>query len=316
MTLRQMGILWTLALVWGASFLFIKMGVATIPPITFVTLRLAIAAGLIYAVMRWQGQRMPGDRSMWGALAFVGFVNAALPYTLFAWGEQQMGANASGLASIYNATTPLWTVAFAQLFVREERLTPLRTLGVVIGFSGVVYLFAGSLGAIGATDTIGQLTCFLAASCYGVGTLYVRRVFKGLPALVPAFGQMVAGALWLAPLALIVDRDAWQAPSASSLVGLLGLAVLGTGIAQILYFSLVKQVGATRTSQVTYLLPLFALFWGWLFLDEPLRPDMLIGLAIVLVGVVAVNGRWPVRARIAAEPAADPALAAPDAGRR
>ncbi|HEY1017264.1 MAG TPA: EamA family transporter [Herpetosiphonaceae bacterium] len=316
MTLKQMGILWTLALVWGASFLFIKLGVATIPPVTFVTFRLAIAAGLIYAVMRWQGLRMPADRKLWRALVFVGFINAALPYTLFAWGEQQMGANASGLASIYNATTPLWTVAFAQLFVREERLTPLRTLGVVIGFSGVVYLFAGALGAIGTTDTLGQLTCFLAASCYGVGTLYVRRVFKGLPALVPAFGQMFAGAILLAPLALIVDHNAWQVPSASSLVGLLGLAVLGTGIAQILYFSLVKQVGATRTSQVTYLLPLFALFWGWLFLDEPLRPDMLIGLAIVLVGVVAVNGKWPVRAAKTDQPA-DPTLPAPGApGRR
>jgi drug/metabolite transporter (DMT)-like permease len=293
MTRRQMTILWTLALVWGASFLFIKVGVTTIPPLTFVFFRLAIAALLLFAVMRFQGLKLPRERNLWIGLGFVGFVNAALPYTMFAWGEHQMGANASGLASIYNATTPLWTVVLAQVFVRDERLTPIRTLGVVIGFAGVVFLFASSIGNIGKTDTLGQLVCLIAASCYGVGTLYVRRKFGSVPALISAFGQMFMGAIWLLPIAVIVDHNEWKTPSLASIGALLGLAILGTGVAQILYFALVKQVGATRTSQVTYLLPVFAIFWGWLLLQEPLRADMLIGLGVILLGVVVVNGRLP-----------------------
>ncbi len=291
MTLRQMATLWLLALVWGASFLFIKVGVETIPPLTFVFFRLIIAAVLLYGILRWQGLKLPRERNLWLGLAFVGFINAALPYTMFAWGEQQMGANASGLASIYNATTPLWTVMFAQVFVRDERLTPLRTLGVLIGFSGVVYLFANAIGTISSTDTWGQIVCLIAASCYGVGTLFVRRKFGAVPALISAFGQMIAGAVWLFPIAVVVDRRSWQMPSLASLSALLALAIMGTAIAQILYFSLVKQVGATRTSQVTYLLPIFAIFWGWLALNEPLRADMLIGLGIILLGVIVVNGR-------------------------
>ena len=303
MTRRQMTILWTLALVWGASFLFIKVGVATIPPLTFVFFRLTIAALLLFAVMRFQRLKLPRERNLWIGLGFVGFINAALPYTMFAWGEHQMGANASGLASIYNATTPLWTVVLAQVFVRDERLTPIRTLGVVIGFAGVVFLFASSIGNIGKTDTLGQLVCLIAASCYGVGTLYVRRKFGSVPALISAFGQMFTGAIWLLPVAVIVDHNQWKTPSLASVGALLGLAILGTGVAQILYFALVKQVGATRTSQVTYLLPVFAIFWGWLLLKEPLRADMLIGLGVILLGVVVVNGRLPTLGKRRAEAA-------------
>jgi drug/metabolite transporter (DMT)-like permease len=291
MTLRQMATLWLLALVWGASFLFIKLGVATIPPLTFVFFRLSIAAVILYAILRWQGLKLPRERGLWLSMGFVGFINAALPYTMFAWGEHQMGANASGLASIYNATTPLWTVVFAQFFVRDERLTPLRTIGIFIGFSGVVYLFANAIGNIGSTDTWGQIVCLIAASCYGVGTLFVRRKFGTVPALISAFGQMVTGAAWLLPVALVVDSGHWQVPSLTSIGALLALAIIGTAIAQIIYFGLVKEVGATRTSQVTYLLPIFAIFWGWLVLAEPLRADMLIGLGIILLGVIVVNGR-------------------------
>lgn len=293
MTLRQMATLWLLALVWGASFLFIKVGVTTIPPMTFVFFRVGIAAVLIYAVIRWQGLKVPRDRTIWLKLGFVGFINAALPYSMYAWGEQQMGANASGLASIYNATTPLWTVILAQFFARDERLTRIRTLGIVIGFAGVVFLFANAIGNISQTDTVGQLMCIIAAAFYGVGTLFVRRTFGAVPALISAFGQMVMAAVWLFPVAIVVEHNQWRTPTLDSIGALLALAILGTGIAQIIYFALIKQVGATRTSQVTYLLPLFAIFWGWLFLNEPLRADMLIGLSIILLGVIVVNGKLP-----------------------
>ncbi len=304
MNRRQLALLFTLSLTWGASFLFIKTGVKTIPPLTFVTFRVGIAALILFGVLRWRGVKLPRDRRTWAALAFVGFINAALPYTLFAWGEQQMGANASGLASIYNATTPLWTVVLALLFVRVERLTPIRSLGVLIGFSGVVFLFRSSIQELGSLDTWGQIACLIAGCCYGIGTLYVRRKLGALPALVSAFGQMFTAALWLAPLALGFESAQWQVPALESVLALLALAILGTGIAQILYFTLVKQVGATRTAQVTYILPVFAILLGWLVLGEPLRADMFIGLAIILVGVIVVNGRWPFRRVRQVQPAA------------
>ena len=297
MTFRQASVLGFLAFAWGASFLFIKVGVETIPPFTFVFFRLAIAAIFIFAVMRYQKVRLPRDRKTWLGLGFVGFINAALPYVMFAYGEHQMGANASGLASIYNATTPLWTVVFATLFVRSERLTGIRTLGVILGFAGVVYLFYSSVGKISTTDTWGQAMCLIAASCYGVGTLFVRRKLGQIPALVSAFGQMFMGSLWLLPIAAIVDHSAWRVPSLASIGALIALALLGTGIAQILYFWLVKQVGATRTAQVTYLLPFFALFYGWLFLSEHPTSRMLVGLVIVLFGVIIVNGKLPLKFR-------------------
>ena len=306
MTLRQMATLWVLALVWGASFLFIRLGVETIPSLTFVFLRLIIAAGLLYAILRWQGLKLPRERSIWIGLAFIGFINAALPYAMFAWGVHQMGQNASGLASIYNATTPLWTVLFAQVFVRTERLTPLRTIGVLIGFSGVVFLFASAVENASKANIWGQISCLIAASFYGVGTLFVRRKFGETPALISAFGQMITGALWLLPLAIVVDSPHWRIPSLTSVGALLGLAILGTAIAQILYFWLVKQVGATRTSQVTYLLPIFAIFWGWLAVNEPIRADMLIGLGIILLGVVVVNGRLSMLRRSQAGGASQP----------
>ena len=297
MTRRQMLTLWVLAFTWGASFLFIKIGVRTIPPLTFVLLRAGIAALILWVVMRSKGLRLPTERRLLGGLLFIGFINAALPYTLFAWGELHIGENASGLASIYNASTPLWTVVFATLFVQAERLSWGRTAGVLLGFLGVVFLFSSDLEQIGSLDMWGQIACLVASACYGVGVLFVRRRLQAVPALVAAFGQMFGATLWLAPVALVVDYGHWQMPAWSSIAALLMLAIIGTGIAQIIFFGLVKEVGATRTAQVTYLLPLFALALGWLVEGEPLRMDMFIGLGLILMGVVVVNGRWPVRSK-------------------
>lgn len=292
---KQLLVLLTLAAIWGASFLLIRIAVQTaetpanFPPMTLVALRIGGAALVLYALLVLRGGIFPW--SAWFPLAVLGLINAALPYFLFSWGEQYIESN---LAAIYNATTPLFTVILALLFVRSERLSALSSLGVVIGFLGILYLFSDSLRSIGqGTDLLhlyGELACVGATFCYGLGNMWARRRLMGLQSLQLATGQLVFGALWTLPVVLVVEQP-WRtlAPSAAAIGALTVLSLLGTAIAQILYFNLLTQVGATRTAQVTYLLPIFGIFWGWLA-GETITPRVLGALVIVLLGVLIVNG--------------------------
>lgn len=292
---KHLAMLILLALIWGASFVFIKLAVQTpeatgnFPPLTLVGIRLGLAALLLYGVLKQQGGFFAW--SQWRGLALIGLLNAALPYFLFSWSGQRIDSN---LASIYNATTPLFTVILISIFVREERLSPLRSLGIVIGFLGVVYLFSGSFttGALntGKRYVPAELACVFAAFCYGVSNTWARRRLKNLDALQLATGQMLFGSLWTVPLIVAIEQP-WRtlAPSTTALASLLTLSVLGTAIAMIIYFQLMTQVGAPRTSQVTYLLPICGLFWGWV-LSETITPRIVGALTIVLIGVLIANG--------------------------
>lgn len=295
MRFKHVAALLTLAAIWGASFLFIKVAVQSaeapgnFPPMTLVGFRIGGAALILYAILKLRGFQFPWRYSV--LLAVLGLINAALPYFLFSWGEQYIDSN---LAAIYNATTPLFTVILALLIVREERLSGLHSLGVVVGFAGIVYLFASSLDTIGGGSSLlhvyGELACIGAAFCYGLGNMWVRRKLRGLQLLQLAAAQMFWGTLWTLPIIAIVEQP-WRtlAPSIQAIAALGALTLLGTAIAQILYFYLLIQVGATRTAQVTYLLPIFGLFWGR-FIGEPITPRITIALVIVLLGLVIVNG--------------------------
>lgn len=297
---KQLAVLLLLAGVWGASFLFIKLAVKTdaapgnFPPMTLVGIRIGLAALVLYGLLMLRGGTFPWAQAF--PLAVLGLINAALPYFLFSWGEQHIPSN---LAAIYNATTPLFTVILALLIVREERLSGLRSLGVVIGFVGILYLFGDSLGAIGRGTSplyvYGELASIGAAFCYGLGNMWARRRLKSLQPLQLATGQLLFGALWTLPIIAIVEQP-WRAlaPSLTAIAALTTLSLLGTAVAQILYFYLLTQVGATRTAQVTYLLPIFGLFWGWVA-GETITPRVIGALVIVLLGVLIVNGladRW------------------------
>jgi drug/metabolite transporter (DMT)-like permease len=283
-----------LALIWGASFVFIKLAVKSpeapynFPPVTLVGIRLGVAALLLYGVLKQQGKSFAW--SQWPAIALLGLLNSALPYFLFSWSGQLIDSN---LAAIYNATTPLFTVILAWLFVKEERLSGLRSFGVVLGFVGIVYLFSENLGggqSVGKRHMLGEMACVGAAFCYGLSNMWVRRRLKNLDALQLSTGQMLFGALWTVP-AILVWEQPWRtlAPSASAVGALATLSVLGTAVAMILYFQLMTQVGATRTSQVTYLLPITGLLWSRV-LGEHITSRIIGAMAIVLVGVLIVNG--------------------------
>jgi drug/metabolite transporter (DMT)-like permease len=295
MKLKHWAVLLGLAAIWGASFLFIKVSVQSaaapgnFPPMTLVGVRMAVAVLLLYAILRLRGGTFPWARSR--AIAVLGLINAAVPYFLFSWGEQFIDSN---LAAIYNATTPLFTVILAWLLVKEERLSAGRSLGVLVGFGGIVYLFSDSLRTIGSgantLHVLGELACVGAAFCYGLGNMWARRRLRGLQALELATAQMFWGALWTLPVILLAEQP-WRtlAPTPQAIAALGALSLLGTAIAQILYFMLLTDVGATRTAQVTYLLPIFGLFWGQ-FIGEPITPRIVGALLIVLLGLVIVNG--------------------------
>lgn len=275
--------------------MFIKVAVqqpeapGNFPPMTLVGVRIGVATLLLYAILRVRGGTFPWRQS--GSLAVLGLINAAVPYFLFSWGEQFIDSN---LAAIYNATTPLFTVVLAFLIVKEERLSGGRSLGVLIGFLGIVYLFSDSLGAIGRganrLHILGELACVGAAFCYGMGNMWARRRLRGFQPLELATAQMFWGTIWTLPAILLIEQP-WRtlAPTAEAIAALGALSLFGTAIAQILYFFLLTEVGATRTAQVTYLLPIFGLFWGR-FIGEPITPRIVGALVIVLVGLLIVNG--------------------------
>lgn len=298
---RYLGVLILLGAVWGASFLLIKIGVAEIPPVTLVAARLLISAAILVAVLYAGGQRLPTRPRAWADLLLLGVVGMVLPYLLITWGEQSIS---SGMAAILNATTPLFSVLLAYLWTREERLSGARVLGVTLGFAGVVVAVGFNLrgGAAAGGGLWPQLGVLLAALCYAVAGIYGRRAFRGVPALVPATGQLLTGALVITPLALALDGVPERLPSALAMGAVLTLAVFGTALAYVLLYWLMARIGATRTSMVTYLLPPFALIYGALFLSEAVTPNALAGLALVVAGILLANGalrRGPVAPRAA-----------------
>jgi drug/metabolite transporter (DMT)-like permease len=267
--------------------LFIKIGVQAMAPAILVALRLSIASIVLLGVLYTRGLRLPTSMRVWGDFLFLGVVGLIFPYLLITWSEQSIP---SGMAAILNATTPLFAVLLTYIWTREEQLSGLRLLGVALGFVGVVVAVGIADLDLSRSDTRAQLAVLLAAACYGVAGIYGRRAFRDIPALVPATGQMLAGAIIITPLALALHGIPSPMPSALALGAVLALAVFGTAFAYILLYWLLARMGATRTSMVTYLLPPFALVYGALFLHEAIELNALLGLGLVIVGILLANG--------------------------
>jgi drug/metabolite transporter (DMT)-like permease len=276
MQLRNLGMLLLLGAVWGASFLFIKIGVQAMPPEILVALRLTIASTVLIGVLYVRGLRLPTSLRVWGDFLFLGVVGLIFPYLLITWSEQSIP---SGMAAILNATTPLFSVLLAYIWTREEQLSGLRLLGVAIGFAGVVVAVGIADLDLSRADTRAQIAVLLAASCYGVAGIYGRRAFRNIPALVPATGQMLAGAIIITPIALALRGIPSPMPSALALGAVAALAVFGTAFAYVLLYWLMARMGATRTSM-----------YGALFLREAIELNALLGLGLVILGILLANG--------------------------
>jgi drug/metabolite transporter (DMT)-like permease len=290
MSIREWSMLVALSLVWGGSFFFNAIAVRQLPPFTIVTLRVGIAAVILNIVVRLMGLGAPRDRRVWAAFFGMGLLNGALPFSLIVWAQ---GHIASGLASILNATTPLFGVIVAHVFTSDEKVTPGRLAGVLSGIAGVAVMIGpGALGGMG-TDTIADLACLAAALIYALAGVYGRR-FKamGVLPLVTATGQVTAATIILLPIALIVERP-WTLPmpSSSAWGAVLGIGVLSTAIAYVLYFRILAAAGATNLLLVTFLIPVSALLLGTIALHETVTASQLAGMALIGAGLVAIDGR-------------------------
>lgn len=277
-----------LAALWGPSFLFIKVAVEDIPPLTLVLGRVAIGATFLLVVLLAQGRRLPDDRQLWRHLAVVAMLHNALPWVLLSWGEQYID---SALASILNGTTPIFTIVLAHFLVPGDRITTTKVLGVLLGFAGLFLLILPSLSGGVQASTWGLLAVTAAAAIYGVAMIYSRNHLRGLPPLVAPTSQLLLATAYMAPLALLFDRPWTLArPSTAALVSLLLLGILGTGLAFIVYYRLLETASPTYISMVTYVIPVFGVILGVLVLGEQLTWYALAGFALILLGVMVVNG--------------------------
>lgn len=277
-----------LSILWGGSFFFSKVALAELRPFTVVLGRVGMAALVLHLVIRTTGQKMPKDISTWGLFFVMGALNNLIPFSLIFWGQTQI---ASGLASILNATTPVWTVLLVHFFTQDEKITASRFGGVLCGLLGAVIMIGpNALSGLGL-NVVAQLAVLGAAISYAFAGIYGKR-FKAFPPLVTATGQVTATALMMLPIVLIVDKP-WQqsAPSLITWGALLGLAVLSTAVAYIIYFRLLSTVGATNLSLVTLLIPVSALLLGTFILGEHLDVRDFAGMALIGLGLAFIDGR-------------------------
>ncbi len=276
-----------LAALWGASFLFMRVGAADFGPAALVFLRVAGASLLLLPLLAWRGE-IGALRAQWRPIALVGVVNTALPFALYMVALLVLSA---GLASIFNATAPLWGALIAWAWL-GERPTPLRGLGLALGFAGVLWLGIDNAslraGDAGVSPALGIAACIAATACYGWTANYTKQRLTGVPPMAVAAGSQVFAALATLPAAL------WwwpqQLPGPMAWAGAAALALACTGLAYLLYFRLIARVGPAKTITVTFLIPAFAVLWGVMFLGERLTPTMLGGCAVILLGTALASG--------------------------
>ncbi len=287
MTARQTGILFLLGAIWGAAFMLIKIAVSDVAPATLVAVRIAITAVILYATMRVSGVTLPRERQPWFNFYSVGMFGLVIPFLLISWGQRLIP---SSTTAILGATTPLFTALINIATHAEEKINVERIIGLIVGFVGVIVAIGIANAAAG--NWIGELCVLGAAVCYAISALYSRRVFGGMKPIIPSTGQMIASASLLIPIALIWDGMPSALPSAKSITALLILAVFCTAIAYILYYHLIDSVGATKASMVSFLIAPFGVVYGSVFLQEPINPNSIAGLAIIIVGIVIAGGSW------------------------
>jgi drug/metabolite transporter (DMT)-like permease len=281
----ELALLLVLATLWGASYTFIRVAVATIPPITLIAGRTAIAGLLLLIIMHWRGVKMPRDIATWRRFLFQACLNSVIPWTMIAWGERTLDA---GLATILNSTSPIFTFFLTLAISRHEALTSRKLFGVVAGMAGICLIVGVQALAGFGEQLTAQIVTVAAAICYA-GAAIFSRGFKGLDPMAPAAGSLLGGAVVLIPLGLVVEQPWTLAPSTNSLLALLGLAVFSTAAAFVIYFRLIQTLGSVGTTAQAYLRVPIGVALGVLFLGEHLSPTAWIGLACVVIGVAAMT---------------------------
>jgi drug/metabolite transporter (DMT)-like permease len=281
----ELALLLALATVWGASYTFIKIGVATIPPVTLIAARTLIAGCILLAIIRWRGLSLPRDPAVWRRFLIQACLNSVIPFTLIAWAEQTVDA---GLATILNSTSPIFAFLLTVAMTRHEPVSARKLFGVAAGVCGICLIIG-----VQALDGLGrelwaQFAIVAATVCYAVAAIFGRS-FKGLDPIMPAAGSLLCGAAILVPISLFADRPWTLAPSPQSVAALLGLSVISTALAFVIYFRLVHTLGSVGTTAQAYLRVPIGVAIGVVFLGETLTSTAWAGLVCVIIGVAAMT---------------------------
>ena len=290
MGVREWLMLFALSILWGGSFFFVEIAVSELPPLVIVLCRVGLAASVLWAIILARGIALPHGREVWLTFLGMGMLNNAIPFFLIVWGQQSI---ASGLASILNATTPIFTVVIAHFFLADEQISTRKFVGILIAIAGVVILVLPSIG-LGETSTLlGQLAILGATISYGFASVFGRR-FKslGISPMMSSAGQLTGSTVLLLPVTLVMHSPLDMAmPGTSVLIALILLAVACTALAYLLFFSILSSAGATNIALVTLLVPVTAVLLGVLVLGEKLSANHLIGMAGISLGLLVLDGR-------------------------
>jgi drug/metabolite transporter (DMT)-like permease len=287
---------------WGSSYLFIKIGVeAGLAPFTLVALRLLIGGIVLATVVAVAREALPRSPRTYANLFVLGILSVALPFSLITWAEQSV---TSALAAILTAPVPLFVILIAAVFLKDERITANRLVGLAIGLIGVAVLVGFDPDDLASGTLVAELALIGAAASYAAGGVYARRTMQGLRPMIPALFQVTFALLIAATLALIFERPAGLRLTAEAGFAVIWLGVFGSGLAYLIFFRLLKRWGATRTSMVAYLLPVFGIILGAAVLSEPVDARLVIGTALVIAGIALVNSKYGSRPLLARRNAA------------
>ncbi len=287
MGFQEWGLIIILSILWGGSFFFVGVAVKELPPLTIVLCRVALASIILLAAVYLKGDKMLSSPGLWLGFIIMGALNNLIPFSLIVWGQTHIE---SGLASILNATTPIFSVVLAHFLTKEERMTPNRMTGVLIGGMGVAVLIGIESWRGFGMEVIGQIAVLGAAFSYACAAIYGRR-FKGLSPLVVATGMLCGSTIMMTPWALFVEQPWNLSPSVMTMMALFGLAAISTSLAYIIYFRVLATSGPTNLLLVTFLIPLSAILLGGMVLGEQLGWNAFAGMGLIFIGLFAIDGR-------------------------
>lgn len=276
-----------LGFMWGSSYFFIKIGVeAGLPPLTLVAARLFFGFLVLVTVVRLAREPLPRSARQYGHLLVMSVVNIVLPFFLITWGEQSID---SALAAILNSTVPLFVIVLAPLFLPDEHVTLNRVVGLAVGFVGVLVLFVPDLGVLEGNSLLGWFALIGSAVSYAVGNVYAKRNVRGLRPMIPALFQVTFALVISTALALLLEQPIGRVPvTPEAVFAVVWLGILGSGFAYLAYFRILQDWGATRTSLVAYLLPVFGIVLGT-FIGEAITINRIAGTVLIIAGVALVN---------------------------
>ena len=293
---------------WGSSYLFIKIGVDEgLQPFTLVATRLFFGLLLLGAVVAIAREQLPRQPRMYGHLLMMGFFSVALPFMLITWAEQSVD---SSLAAVLTGAVPLFVIPFAAILLPTEKITLNAIIGIAIGLVGVAVVVGFNPASLAGTELVAQLALIGAAASYALGGVYARRNVQGLRPMIPALFQVLFALVMTAIPAILLERP-WEGPlTTNAIFAVIWLGILGSGAAYLIFFRLLRSWGATRTSLVAYLLPIWGLVLGAIVLSEPIDARLIAGTALVIAGIGLVNMRGSVQQVLRRRPT--PATTAPE----